>query len=355
MSMSIPTPMSISGEEDPPKDTERCVSAVEGILNYKFRNKKLLEEALTHSSSTTTKSVSYQRLEFLGDAVLGLAVANSVFLDYPNVDEGILHLLRCANTNTEKLARVAVRIGLYRYVRRNSLLLDAKVREFALVAEAEDDTALNKGAVKAPKVLADIVESVIAAVYLDCDFDLKFLWQVVRGLLEPIVKLETLSVQPVAMLYELCQKEGKKVDIRHWRKGEKDICSIYVDAKLVATRTSDQENIAKLKAAKVALEKLNKSVNDMDIEYEVNEKYEIESAKQKLNDLCGKKKWSKATYRIEKEVGLGQEKKYICSVLIVTSDDEKLSVLGDEKSRIKEAEKSAASMMIYSLLESSHI
>lgn len=55
----------------------------------------------------------------------------------------------------------------------------SKVREFALVVESEDElAAIYGGAVKAPKVLADVVESVIAAVYVDCDFDLKYLWKV---------------------------------------------------------------------------------------------------------------------------------------------------------------------------------
>lgn len=54
-----------------------------------------------------------------------------------------------------------------------------KVREFALTVQAEDEiAAVYGGAVKAPKVLADIVESVVAAIYVDCDFNLKFLWQV---------------------------------------------------------------------------------------------------------------------------------------------------------------------------------
>ena len=108
-----------------PNDTDTCVSAVEDILGYTFNNKKLLEDALTHPSCID--SVSYQRLEFVGDAVLGLAFANFVFLGYPDVDQGILSLLRAANISTEKLARVAVRHGLYRYVRHNALALDAKV------------------------------------------------------------------------------------------------------------------------------------------------------------------------------------------------------------------------------------
>ncbi|KMT12758.1 hypothetical protein BVRB_4g088520 [Beta vulgaris subsp. vulgaris] len=343
-----------SGDHNPTEDMERCVLAVEQILNFNFRNKKLLEEALTHPSCG--ESTSYQRLEFVGDAVLGLAFANFAYLSYPTVDEGILHLLRSANTSTNKLARVAVRHRLFNYFRfpRNHSALSAKVREFALVVESEDQTSVCGGAVKAPKVLADIVESVIAAAYIDCDFDLKLLWQVIRGFLEPIVTLETLPMQLVTMLYEFCKMQGKQVEIRDCRKLDRNICSIYVDGKLIATGTSDQNETAKLKAAKAALEKLNKSVNDMDVDFEVNDKYEIECAKQKLGTLCVKKKWSKPTYRIDNKVELDCEKKFVCSVEIQTAD-EKLLMLGDVKSRVKEAQNSAASMMIYRLVESSYV
>lgn len=345
--------MSISkiNHSQPPNDT---VSTVEKILNYRFKNKKLLEEALTHPSCVET--TSYQRLEFVGDAVLGLAFANYVYLAYPTVDQGILSLLRSANISTEKLARIAVRHGLYRYVRHSALALDAKVRDFALAVETEGElAAVFGGAIKAPKVLADIVESVIAAVYVDCGFDLKFLWEVIRGLLEPIVTLETLPMQPVTTLYELCQKQGKQVDIRHWRKVEKNICSVYVDGKLIATGTSDQKDIAKLNAAKEALEKLSKSaINHLGLIFEVNDQNEIESAKQKLHELCGKKKWPKPTYRIEKEVGLAHEKRFISSVEIETID-EKLFMMGDEKSRVREAENSAASIMIQKLVQDSYL
>ncbi|KAL9236287.1 hypothetical protein vseg_010975 [Gypsophila vaccaria] len=334
---------------------QRCVSEVEKILNYKFKNRAHLESALTHSSCTDAAD-SYQRLEFVGDAVLGLAFANFVFLAYPSADAGLLSLLRAANISTEKLARVAVRHGLYRYVRHNALPLDLRVREFALAVESEEDTAaVYGGAVKAPKVLADIVESVIAAVYVDCDFNLKLLWQVIRCLLEPIVTLETLPLQPVTMLFELCQKRGLQIDIQHWRKADRNICSIYVDGKLIATGTSDQKDIAKLNAAKEALAKLNQSENfHTGIVCEVNENNEIEAAKQKLHELCGKKKWPKPSYRVEEELGLAHEKKFICSVEIET-DGTKLFMMGEEKSRVREAENSAASLMIRSLVESNYV
>lgn len=106
-------------------DMEASVRAVENLLKYRFENKKLLEEALTHSSCTN--SASYQRLEFVGDAALGLAISNYVFLQYPDLDPGKLSLLRSANISTEKLARVAVRHQLYKYVRHNVTALHEKV------------------------------------------------------------------------------------------------------------------------------------------------------------------------------------------------------------------------------------
>ncbi|MCI34211.1 ribonuclease 3-like protein 2-like, partial [Trifolium medium] len=64
------------------------LAAVEQIIGYTFRNKKLLEEALTHTSDP--KVVSYECLEFVGDAVLGLAISNHLFLAYTFVDPGQL-------------------------------------------------------------------------------------------------------------------------------------------------------------------------------------------------------------------------------------------------------------------------
>ncbi|CAK9167162.1 unnamed protein product [Ilex paraguariensis] len=130
-------------------DMASSIRAVEKLLNYTFKNKKLAEDALTHSSFTD--STSYQRLEFVGDAALGLAISNYVFLAYPDLEPGLLSLLRAANISTEKLARVAVRHGLYRYVRHNASALDEKVRDFAISVEGEDETEVYGGAVKAPK------------------------------------------------------------------------------------------------------------------------------------------------------------------------------------------------------------
>ncbi|KAJ7963763.1 Ribonuclease 3-like protein 2 [Quillaja saponaria] len=334
------------------------VMAVENIINYRFKNKRLLEEALTHPSYPD--SASYQRLEFLGDSALNDALSNHVFLAYPDLDPGHLSLIRAANISTEKLARVAIRHGLYRFLRHNAPSLDEKITEFAKAVRQEDDAVAYGGSVKAPKVLADIVESVAAAILVDVNFDLQRLWVIFRGLLEPIVTHDDLKQQPqpVTMLFELCQKRGKQVDIKHWRKGNKNIASVYVDGTFIASASSEQRDISKLDAAKGALLKLAKSMPDnvgvLEFCAGIDGKFEIEAAKQKLHELCGKKKWPKPTYSIEKDAGPAHEKKFVCAVQIATMNGV-LYITGDEKSRIKDAENSAASLMIRSLQESNYL
>ena len=110
-------------------DMASWIRSVEEILDYSFKDKTLLEEALTHSSFSSESRKSYQRLEFIGDAALGLALSNYVYLAYPDLDPGQLSLLRAANISTEKLARVAVRHGLYRFLRHNAASLRNKVKQ----------------------------------------------------------------------------------------------------------------------------------------------------------------------------------------------------------------------------------
>ncbi|XWS11251.1 hypothetical protein CRYUN_Cryun38cG0068000 [Craigia yunnanensis] len=339
-----------------PFKIEASIAAVERILNYSFRNKRLLEEALTHSSYSD--SSSYQRLEFVGDAALGLALTNHVFLAYPKLEPGQLSLIRAANISTEKLARVAIKHRLFQFVRHSAIGLEHKVREFAEVVSQEDDPVSYGGSMKAPKILADIVESIAAAVYVDIDFDLTKLWVIFRGLLEPIVTLEHLQQQPqpVTFLFEFCQKQGKHVDIKHWKTELKNIASVYVDGEFVASGSSEQKEIAKLNAARGALYKLSESMpaNVNAFENGINGSFEIEGAKQKLHELCNKKKWPKPIYELEKDEGRSHEKKFVSSVKIPTVDGT-LYITGDEKSRVKEAENSASYFMIRALQESGYL
>jgi len=107
-------------------DRAEAAVRVERLLRYQFCDRALLEEALTHQSFSDG-AFSYQRLEFVGDAALGLAFSNFLYLTNPTLGPGALSTLRAANISTEKLARVAVRHDLYPLLRRKCARLDLLV------------------------------------------------------------------------------------------------------------------------------------------------------------------------------------------------------------------------------------
>lgn len=127
------------------------------------------------------------------------------------------------------------------------------------------------------------------------------MFQIFRHLLEPIVTLDLLGQQqqPVTLLFESCQKDGKQVDISYRKTKGKILAVVTVDGKFITSASSEQKENAKLHAAKAALQKLSYGSCDplaADIFNQLNQDGEIEGAKQKLNELCDKKKWPKPNY-----------------------------------------------------------
>lgn len=119
--------------------------AVEQSLQYTFSDKDLLERALTHKS---TQSGSYERLEFLGDAVLGLTIAQYLYQHFPAWPEGDLSRARAALVKGDTLSRLSVELGLVKHV---------------LLGPGE---ILPAGGCR-PSIAADVFEALMGAVYLD--------------------------------------------------------------------------------------------------------------------------------------------------------------------------------------------
>ncbi|KAL6865300.1 hypothetical protein ACP4OV_016451 [Aristida adscensionis] len=341
-------------------DRAEAAARVERLLRYRFRDRALLEEALTHQSASDgagggVAGPSYQRLEFVGDAALGLAFSNFLFLTNPTLGPGALSTLRAANISTEKLARVAVRHDLYPLLRRNCPRLDLLVGQFiaSVKQEPEDDLATvpyGGHVVKAPKVLADIVEAIAAAVYIDCKFDLEKLWKVTRWLFEPIITAETIDEQPVTTLHELCQKYGKVAQFKSWQKGGMTIVNVFVGRELVGIGSSEQMVIAKLNAARDALGKLVGGEKQQILSTEAgngsgDEIGVLRECKKKLIEQCVRKNWPKPIFKLEKENGPAHERKFVCSVQVDTPNGTFLT-LGDPIPRVKDAENSAAQKML---------
>ncbi|KAK1389063.1 Double-stranded RNA-binding [Heracleum sosnowskyi] len=190
---------------------------VEKIIEYSFKNKRLLEEAYTDHSYKKGVEGSYERLEYLGDSILNCVMATQQFDLYPDLPPGELTQLRSANVCTEKLARAAAQHGLYRFLRHNKPMLDAQIEEFVKTEPNYPPSSV--GLIDAPKTLANIVESTIGAVYLDSDKCNKTTSKVIEKLLQPIITPSTLARHPVTLLYEICQKNGFSVEvIDSWNK-----------------------------------------------------------------------------------------------------------------------------------------
>ncbi len=127
----------------------RPAQALGAVLGHEFSRPDLLEQALTHPSATAKST--YERLEFLGDRVLGLVVAEMVYRAYPDEAEGSLARRYTALVRKEALARVAESIDLGAYLR---------------VSRGEAD----QGGRSSHTLLADACEAVIAALFLDGGF-----------------------------------------------------------------------------------------------------------------------------------------------------------------------------------------
>lgn len=121
------------------------------IADYTFKNPSLLTKALTHRSTLNEKNTfkeSYERLEFLGDAVLELVVSNYLFKTYPSIKEGELTHLRANIVQTKTLAAASVLLNL-----GNKVILSS-------------GETLNGGHQNI-SILADCFESIVGAIYLD--------------------------------------------------------------------------------------------------------------------------------------------------------------------------------------------
>ena len=119
------------------------------ILGYSFKDESLIREALTHPSLEGTPS--YQRLEFIGDRVLGLAIAAWMFELHPNADEGGLASRHTNLVRREACAKIAA---------------DLNLGDFIHMAKSSEDT----GGRKRETIIADVCESVIGAIYLEAGY-----------------------------------------------------------------------------------------------------------------------------------------------------------------------------------------
>jgi len=212
-------------------------------IGYQFKDISLLEEALTHRSTLNLTGVnkSYERLEYLGDAVLENLISNYLFKTYPDKNEGFLTSARSIVVRTQSLAQFAQKIDLNQHI---------------FMSRGEQ----NGGGRQNTSTLEDVVESLIGAIYLDGGisaaqkfFDKFFV---------PHTK-ETLSQQPLKDSKSLLQEQvqSQKLPGPVYKTVNEDgpdhsktfTVAVYVNNKKIATGKGKNKQMAEQKAAKKAL------------------------------------------------------------------------------------------------------
>ena len=163
---------------------------MEAACSYVFEDKSLLERAITHPSAVEGHALadSYERLEFLGDSLLGAIVAAEVYRRFPSLDEGELTRLKIALVSGDMLSRVAEEAGLAQYI---------------IMGESERGT----GARGMHSALEDVYEALVGAIHLDggplAAHD--FVWATLGD--QIVAGLSVVPVNPKSTFQEVAQRE----------------------------------------------------------------------------------------------------------------------------------------------------
>lgn len=227
---------------------------LEEQLGYSFKDKSLLVQALTHPSYTHTRglsnTVNNQRLEFLGDSVISLILAEAVYRQFPNEREGKLTQIKGALEQGSCLAQLAEKI---------------KIPDHILLSPGEK----LQGTAKNESILEDSFEALIGAIFLDSDYITAK--NIVLGFYQDLhTHLDKMLVghNPKGQLQEYFQAKPEKNVITYQLLSstgpdhlKRFVSQVIVDGKVLGTGEGSSKKEAEENAAREALQTLDKSDN----------------------------------------------------------------------------------------------
>ena len=216
------------------------MDALQQLLGHQFNDPALLQEALSHPSVTSEGEANYERLEFLGDAVLGLVISEQLLQQFPDEPEGALARRRSGVVKGSVIAQVAKEVSLMEHLRGNHLL----------TAEKEQNNALENA-----------MEAVIGALYLDAGLDSARSF-ILRYWLPKIEQNPTPPSDPKTTLQEWSQSKG--LGLPHYQEVEREgpdhapefVVEVTVKNQLPVRAKGTSKKIAERKAAQKMLETL---------------------------------------------------------------------------------------------------
>eukprot|EP00057_Strongylocentrotus_purpuratus_P014474 XP_011668948.1 PREDICTED: endoribonuclease Dicer isoform X1 [Strongylocentrotus purpuratus] len=193
----------------------------EKTINYRFRDRAYLLQAFTHSSYHRNSITDcYQRLEFLGDALLDYLITRHLYDHHTNLSPGALTDLRSALVNNTIFASLAVKFNFHKYFKAYTANMFQVIDNFVTFVDAKNealgmDSQLKYSEmdgeqeesedIEVPKALGDIFESVAGAIYLDSGMSLNAVWKVYYPMMKQQIEqyASDLPISPVRELLEM--------------------------------------------------------------------------------------------------------------------------------------------------------
>lgn len=226
-------------------ETKSDPAALAEKLGYAFADIRLLEDALTHPSLSGVKphkkGASYERLEFLGDRVLGLIIAEKLYETFPSASEGDMAKRHAALVNRDALRAVALDIGLAKFVR---------------LARGENAESSRKNLA----TLSDATEAVIGALYLDGGLEAAKTF--IHRYWEQKIAVSEAPADPKTTLQEWAQGQGLPLPAYRVveKSGPAHAPKFVIEASVKGFPSAEAEGNSKRDAQKAAAEKLLKTV-----------------------------------------------------------------------------------------------
>ncbi|CAL4183718.1 unnamed protein product, partial [Meganyctiphanes norvegica] len=190
-----------------------CLDRLESKIGYSFNEKSFLVQAVTHPSAVQNKVTDcYQRLEFLGDAVLDYLITGLIYSRSEQYTPGQMTDIRSYLVKNETLAKVAVNVNFHKYLVHSNSKLQATIDRFLDLLHdddqedeelaCEEDTEVAED-IEVPKALGDVVEAIIGAVYLDSQQSLQKTWNVIENIMSTVLSdSQSIPINCIRKLYE---------------------------------------------------------------------------------------------------------------------------------------------------------
>ena len=211
------------------------------LIGYRTRNILLFQTALNHRSVKDNPTENNERLEFLGDAVIGTVVADYLFKKYPYKGEGFLTEMRSKMVNRAQLNNIAVQMGLRKMTRFNKM----------------------DGGLRTSQIFGNTLEALVGAIYLDKKYDFTKKW-IVEKMIQPYLfmdDLEQIDINIKNKIIGWALKQGKQIDFvlaGEQLEGRRRLFTINVvlDGEVVASQKGFTKKDASQLAAQKAIEAL---------------------------------------------------------------------------------------------------